>query len=290
MWVIYALLSAFFVAASDPIAKKALGQSGDEYVMGLANFLFSLPFLAVLFFSYKAAPLSPGLIKTLLAVIPFEILAAVLYYRALKLTDISLSVPFLALTPLFVLITGPALLGEHIRPAGVAGIMLITVGAYSLNLKDAKTGFTHPVKAIFRNKGSLYMVIVALIFSITAAMSKKAMLFSNPGSIPFLYNMSVALAMLPLVLYRIISGRSRINSGPNALLVYCIMGLLTALSSIFYFKSIALANVAYAVSIKRISLLMSVGYGWIFFKERDIHIRFASTFCMFLGVVLIATA
>ena len=288
MWAAYALLSALFAATSDPIAKKTLGASGDEYTIGLANFLFSVPILAIPFFSHKIAPLSPGLIKTLLAVMPFEISAAVLYYRALRLTDISLSVPFLALTPVFVLVTGYILLGERIRLSGAIGTILIAIGAYSLNLSDTKKDLMHPIKAIFRNKGSLLMVAVALLFSITSVMSKKAMLFSTPESIPFIYNLTMALAFLPLVLYRLATGRSRIAAGPKALPFYCILGLLSGLSAIFYFKSVALVNVAYAISIKRLSLLMSVGYGWLIFREKDVHIRLTGTLCMVLGVVLIA--
>ena len=65
------------------------------------------------------------------------------------------------------------------------------------------------------------------------------------------------------------------------------MGFFTALSSIFYFQSVALTSVAYTIAIKRLSLVMSVGYGWLIFRERDIHIRVLSTLCMILGVVLI---
>lgn len=287
MWAIYALLSAFFVSATDPIAKKALGQNGDEYTIGLANFLFSVPFLAVLFFSHKVAPLNPGLIKTLLAVIPFEILAAVLYYRALRLTDISLSVPFLALTPVFVLATGYILLGERISIGGAIGTILIAVGAYSLHFDKSTNNLIHPFKTIFRNKGSLLMIAVSMIFAITAVVSKKAMLFSSPEAIPFLYNLTVGAAFLPIVLYRLANGKSKITRPYKTLFTCFLMGFLSSLSVIFYFKSIALASVAYAVSIKRLSLLMSVGYGWLVFRERDIHLRLASTFCMILGVILI---
>ncbi|MFH0764111.1 MAG: DMT family transporter [Candidatus Omnitrophota bacterium] len=126
MWALYALLSAIFAASTDPIAKRILSKTGDEYLVGWFSLLLSTPFLGLYFFSNKIAPVSPELIRTiLLYVLPFEFFAAFLYYRALKLTDISLSVPFLALTPVFVMFTGLLFLGERIRPAGVAGIALI---------------------------------------------------------------------------------------------------------------------------------------------------------------------
>lgn len=287
MWVVYALLSAFFVATTDPIAKKVLSKNNDEYLVGWMALLLSTPFLAIFYFSHRTAPFNAALVKTLLLVLPFEVLAAILYYKALKAADISLSVPFLALTPVFTIGTAFFLLRERVHALGIAGIVLITAGVYSLNLREAKYGFVNPIKAVFINKGSFYMALVALIFSVTSTMSKKAMLLSSPESIPFIYNLSISLVMAPLILYRLNKRHSVLNREARTILCYIGLGFFAALSSIFYFKSVSLANVAYAVSIKRLSLLMSVAYGWFFFKEGDIHIRFFSTLCMLAGVVFI---
>lgn len=286
MWATYALLSAFFIAATDPIAKRLL-RSSDEYVVGWVALLASSLFLAFYCFFHKFPPLSAEFFNTILFIVPIEVLATILYYRALRMTDISLSVPFLALTPVFATLTAYVLLGEKTGPAGMLGIVLITVGVYSLNIKEARHGITSPIKAILLNKGSLYMAVVALLFSVTATVSKRAMLLASPESIPFIYNTSITIAMLPIILYRLRRGSSRMPAGRAAIASFLALGLFSALSSIFYFKSVVLANVAYAVSIKRLSLLMSVGYGWLFFRERDIHIRLYSTLCMFAGVVLI---
>jgi len=286
MWAVYAFLSAFFTATIDPIAKRAL-KNTDEYLVGWMLLSASTFFLAFYCLSHKMPPFSPRLLMTLLAVIPFEILATVLYYRALRLTDISLSVPFLALTPVFVILTALLILGERSGIAGMAGILLIATGVYSLNIKEAKYGWTSPIRAIFMNKGSLYMVLVALIFGLTSTISKKVMLLSSPESAPFIYNLSITIAMAPIVVYRLRNGLSVLNQDRRVVFSYAALGLLSALSSVFYFKAIAFANVAYVISIKRLSLLMSVGYGWLFFKERDIRIRLLGTFCMFLGVALI---
>lgn len=286
MWVIYAFLSAFFVAATDPIAKRVL-KTSDEYIVGWAMILLSTPFLAILYLIHGVGTLSPALVRTLIFVVPLEILASIFYYRGLKLTDISLSVPFLALTPVFTIFTAFVLMGERVRPMGAVGILLISTGVYSLNLKEIKFGPAHPIKAIFRNKGSLYMTMVALIYSVTSSAAKMAMLQSSPETIPFIYNLSIGLAMAPIIAYRLKRGYSRLNLGYKTVLPLLALGLLAAASSIFFFKAVSLTNVAYAISIKRLSLLMSVGYGWLFFRERDVHIRFASTFCMFLGILLI---
>ena len=286
MWALYALLSAFFAATLDPLAKTAL-KTSDEYLIGWFTLFISSLFLAFPFFACPGFTVHQGLIKALLMAMPFEVFAAVFYYRALKLTDISLAAPFLALTPLFTILIAYLMIGERIRSVGALGIVLISMGVYSINIKEAKYGIFHPLKAIFSNKGTLYMAIVAVVFSFTAVISKKAMLYASPQTIPFIYNLSITLVMSPLIFYRLKTGRSVLRKDRKTALSFLALGFTAALSAIFYFKSIALTDVAYAISLKRLSLLLSVGYGFLLFKERDIHVRLISTACMVLGAALI---
>jgi len=53
--------------------------------------------------------------------LPLEVLAFLCYMKALKVSPLSLSVPFLAFTPGFILLTGWFILGETIRGVGWQG-------------------------------------------------------------------------------------------------------------------------------------------------------------------------
>jgi len=54
--------------------------------------------------------------------------------------------------------------------------------------------------------------------------------------------------------------------------------------------AISLAKVAYVISIKRMSLIIGVLYGYLFFKEEKIRDRLFGAFLMFIGFVLVVTA
>lgn len=289
MWAFYALVSAFFAASIDPIAKFALKKS-DEYLVGWFGLLFSVPFLAILFFSNKLPAFDPALIGLILAAMPFEIIAAILYYKALKASDISITVPFLALTPIFAAFLAFIMMGEALSAQGIFGVCLISIGVYSLNIKEVKRGLIHPIKAIFANRGSVYMALVGLIFGVTATISKMIMLKMSPETVPFVYVFSIVISMSPVIIYRVSKGVSVIDRSGSTYVWYALMGAAIALANFTYFKSIATANLAYTISLKRLSLLMSVGYGWLIFKERDVHIRFLSTLCMCGGIILILMA
>jgi uncharacterized membrane protein len=52
----------------------------------------------------------------------------------------------------------------------------------------------------------------------------------------------------------------------------------------------ATAPAAYVIAIKRLSLLLSVLYGWLFFQEKNLGTRLFGAGIMALGAILIALA
>jgi uncharacterized membrane protein len=53
--------------------------------------------------------------------------------------------------------------------------------------------------------------------------------------------------------------------------------------------AISLAHVAYVITIKRMSLIIGVLYGYFFFKEKNIRERLFGAMLMFVGFVMIVT-
>jgi drug/metabolite transporter (DMT)-like permease len=129
-WVILSLISAFTLATSDALTKKVLSRS-NEYIVAWLRLVFSLP---LLFVSLLFIPL-PGLDKyfyiAFFVSLPLEILSIVLYMKALRLSPLSLTLPFLALTPVFLIFASYFILGEKVSLRGSLGILLIASGSYT---------------------------------------------------------------------------------------------------------------------------------------------------------------
>ena len=161
----------------------------------------SIPFLVVMLAIYGNIPqLSIYFWKVFLILQPLEITAAILYIKAIKISPLSLTIPFLSVTPVFIIATEWLILGDHPNIFGTAGILLITTGAYLMNLHTLKHGLLGPAKAILTERGSVYMLLVAFIFSITSVLGKIAIQYSNPIFFGFLYSAAISLEMLPLVI------------------------------------------------------------------------------------------
>ncbi len=64
--------------------------------------------------------------------------SSLLFQRALSISPVSLTVPYLSFTPAVLLITSYFMLGEVPEAAGVLGVVIMTAGAYGLNTAGAR--------------------------------------------------------------------------------------------------------------------------------------------------------
>jgi len=285
VWILWSLLSAFMTASNDALTKKALA-THNEYLIAWLRLLWALPFL------FAALAFTPiPLIDTIFflaffAALPLEVTATVLYVKALKISPLSLSVPFLSLTPIFLIVVPYLILGETISVPGVIGVALIAFGGYTLNIGQARKGLLAPFFAIGKERGSLYMIAVALIYSITATLGKLAIQHSSPLFFGIVYYSALATAMAPLAL---LMGREERKAMPpiDAIKASILPGFCHATSIGAHMIAISLTQVAYMISVKRLSLLIGVLFGYLFFKETNIRERFLGTLLMIIGFALI---
>jgi drug/metabolite transporter (DMT)-like permease len=222
--------------------------------------------------------------------LPLEFLAYVLYMKAIKRSPLSLTLPFLALTPVFLIISGKIILHEDINPIGLSGILLIVFGAYALHAGTSRLGIFEPFRAIFKERGSIYMIIVAFIYSITSACGKFAIKQSSPLFFGATYDPLLGFLFIPVVCIRYSRGALNLSLLKSHKWQFLLLAIVFSLSVITHCIGISMANAAYMISIKRLSMVFAVFYGHILFKEKEIANRLIGTSLMFAGAVLIAFA
>ncbi len=283
MWFILALLTAFFASLNDAFAKKFFSHL-SHYEMAVFPMAYSLPFFLPVYLFIDSPPLDLLFYLSFLVSLPINGVAFILYMKAIKISPLSLTIPYLAFTPVFMVFTGFAFLGEVPGMSGLTGIIMICMGGYVLNLDLDKFTLLSPVRAVFHEKGSMIMLLVAFIFSFAAVIGKVGILHSSP------VYFSVSFFMVfNLVMFFLLLAMKKISVGN--LLKYKFKGLLIGgamfFHALFHCLSIALAKAAYMISIKRLSILFSVIYGGVFFDEKNIRMRIAGALLMFLGSVMI---
>ncbi len=187
-------------------------------------------------------------------------------------------------TPLFLLLTSPLLLGESPSPLGMAGVLLIVLGSYLLNIHHRSRGYLAPFRALLSEPGPRLMLLVALLWSITANVDKIGLQHSSPMFYGFAINAFLALALLPLALRRLrLTGQGLRADFGNLLAI----GGAGGLTIVCQMAALNLAIVPYVIAIKRTSTIMSVLWGALLFKEANLRERLLGTVVMVGGVLLI---
>jgi uncharacterized membrane protein len=281
IWIVYALLCAFFLSLTDLFTKKfARGYSGTQIAFGRA--LCALPVLWAFALAEGIPRVDASLLWIFALSLPLEITATLLYIRAISISPLSLTVPFLSFTPVFLLFTASVMLGEAPGVAGIAGVALIAAGAYLLNVHHIREGFLAPLKSLASERGARLMLLVAFLYSITSSFGKLAINASSPSFFAASYFTLLALSFAVLaVKRRVLAG----SVNPRIFLV----GAFYSVMITFHVLALKTALVSYMVAIKRSSLLFSIVFGIVFFRERSgVAAKIAGGVVMGAGMLVIA--
>ncbi|MCB2186594.1 MAG: DMT family transporter [Deltaproteobacteria bacterium] len=281
-WFWLALAAAFLLATSDFLIRRYFqGLPWGQVV--LLRFAGIIPLsLAIL----VAAPLprvDPAFFWAVGLALPAELTAAVLYVRAIQLSPLALTQPFMAFSPLFVVGTGYFTLGELPSPAGFLAVGLVVAGAYILNVHQAKTGVWAPLLAIRREKGSWLMLVVSLLYAYTSVLGKKAILASSPWFMAGVYPPLMGIGLVTILALRGEFPRSWPGRrGPMAALALCMTGM-----GVCHYWAISLAPAAYMIAVKRMSIVFAVLYGGVLLGEKRLGQHLAAAGLMAAGAGLI---
>lgn len=285
-WFSIALLCAFFTACSDAFSKRLMNEN-DEWVTGTLMLGVSSAVLLPVFVAQDLPPLTMEIAAVYGVTLPLEVLGYYLFLSAIRSGPLSLTVPLLAFTPVFTIVTAAIVVREHIPPVGIVGIVLVTAGAYLLNSDRLNVSLLGPVRAVFTNDGSRRMFLCAFVWSLTSTLGKKGVLLC--GALPF----GIAVVFGDLIVFgtisllRIRAGTPGFRFDRGNLLLLLVAGIFMVGMEVTHFVALSLAPTAYMISVKRLSLVFGVLIGWMFFGEQNIRFRFVGAAVMVLGVILL---
>ncbi len=287
LWLLLALATAVFTASGDAFSKHYLRPFGSPN-MALARVLGPTLFLFPFLFFWPWPPLPEKFWLSLAILYPLETIAMLCYMEAIRVSPLSVTVPYLAFTPAFIIVTGYLILDEKLSLQGICGILLIVSGSYCLHLSEVKHGLWAPFKATFKERGSWLMLLVALIYSVTSVLLKVGLKHSERFFFAFFYYTFLGLFMAPILVIFFRANPIKVARGcPKGFLA---VALSQSAAVVCHVWALSLAPTAYMIAIKRLSVLFGVIIGGLFFKERAFGARLVGASLMVAGVFLIALA
>ncbi|NCQ86123.1 MAG: DMT family transporter [Microcystis aeruginosa W13-18] len=289
-WLYFSFAAAFFESLRDVFSKIITNKGNqplDEYLVAWSLRAFTLIiYLPWLLLSPHPIPtIGQDFWWALLADATLSTIGGILYMRALRYGDLSLTVPLMGFSPLFLVMASPVLLHEFPSKAQFLGILLVCLGAYCLNLNHGERNYLAPLKSLITNQPSRLMIIVAFLWALTTSFDKIGAKNSSPLFFSASLYFCTALISFPIVVIFSPNWLSKLKANFAKL---TLLASLKALDMWFHVMAIASTVAANSVAVKQSSLLMSVGYGYFLFHEKNVKQRLFGCIIILAGVSLLS--
>lgn len=281
---LFAFITAILTSLGNVFSKRSLNDI-DKYTLAFCTNLLAAIILLPLLIHQGIPEIDKYFWIALVIGGMINMLTTLLYLTALKESDLSLSIPMLAFTPLFLLITSPLMLKEMPTMIGILGVTLIVIGAYIINIDKQKEGYLEPFKSIIKEKGPRLMLIIAFIWSISSNIDKIGIQKSSATFWIITINLFIPIFILPYIIIK--KRESFLADIKREYKIILLLALIGVLAALFQMEAIKQTLVPYVIAIKRTSIVISVILGYLFFKEENIKKRLTGASIMVLGIILI---
>jgi transporter family protein len=185
------------------------------------------------------------------------------YFRALQIGDVNKVVPVDKSSTVLTMLMAFAFLGETPTPVMIVGMVAIGTGTYLMIEKQkqveggAKSGYFW----------LLYAGGSAIFAALTAILGKVGITGVEPNLGTAIRTVVVLILAWAIVLWQ---GKHReIGKVDSKSWVFLgLSGLATGLSWLCFYSALAQGPASIVVPIDKLSILLTVGFGWVFLKER----------------------
>ncbi len=183
-------------------------------------------------------------------------------------------------------IWGILLIGEKVSAPGIAGILLIMFGAYSIQLRGlAWEEVIRPFRNL-RDPAVLAALAAGFIYSIGAVIDKTGVMLYPPFHFTYLLVFFMLIFMTINIMRSKYQGRVMAEFRNHRLLVI-ISGPVIMASFLSFRYGLQMAPMSYAVPVRQVSLLIGVLIGVLFLGESSGRIRFSAALLILCGAALI---
>jgi drug/metabolite transporter (DMT)-like permease len=284
MGLVLAVVASLSFVTLD-VLRKILGQRLDtiRVVIGI-NLGASIVLAGVLWAegvpSFDRTFVLLGLLESLLFA-----LTSLLYVRAVSISPLSLTIPYLGFTPLVSALVALLLLSEYPSIRGWTGIVCVVAGAVLLH-SDRTTRLSELLAAPFREPGSWRMLLVAAIWGGATSLDKIAIAHGSEALLGFVMS---ALSAALLIGVRLLRRRPSPLVGTTARtgLLLASAALVAGIAVLAQFYAYRELFVSYVEAVKRAGGIASALIGVLVFDEGGFEHRIPAACLMFAGMLLL---
>lgn len=271
MWVLYAFASAVFAGTTSILAKMGI-KDVDSHVATAIRTIVVLVFSWMMVFVVGSQwTVNDISIKSYVFLILSGLATGaswLCYFKALQIGDVNKVVAVDKSSTILTMILAFIILGEQITINMILGMIGIGIGTYlmiqkkKVNVEDNKQ-----IKGIKNKAWLLYASLSAIFASLTSILAKIGIdnVESNLGTA---IRTIVVLIMSWIIVFITKKQHEVKNIDRRSLAFIVLSGLATGASWLCYYKALQDGLASVVVPIDKLSILVTVGFAYIFLKEK----------------------
>ncbi len=282
------LLSAVMHAFRSFLNKKALDKQAFVWWYEVLGILFFTPlFLFTLLKEGTNTHIS----------IPFILISGFVHFiyryflaKSLEKGDLSLIYPIMRSSPAIVLIFSLTILGEDVSVPGVAGILLVAIGVYTINMESLMLSeLSRPFRALTRDRAIQFAFLTLFSVAGYTLVDKLAVSQMHPVIFVYIYPW-VSLSLFSGYIFKakpkdVLKKEWKTSKGS-----ILICGVLSIFGYFLILLAFTMERMSYVAGLRQLSIVFAVLLGGHLLKEKNKRIRIASSIIIFIGAYLITIA
>lgn len=265
MWVLFALGSALFAGLTSVLAKCGIRKTDSDAATAIRTIVVLIFSWLMVWIVGSAPTITTLSTKTWVFLILSGLATGaswLCYFRALQLGNVNKVVPIDKSSTVLTILLALVFLGEPVSWFKGIAVILIGIGTFMMIEKKADSG-----KKTEKKNWLLYAVLSAVFASLTSILGKIGIdgVESNLGTA---IRTGVVLVMAWLIVF--VKGKQHTLKviPKNELGFICLSGLATGGSWLCYYKALQDGLASVVVPIDKLSILVSIGFSALVFKER----------------------
>lgn len=272
MWVIYAFASAIFAGATSILAKVGIKDVDSHVATAIRTVVVLIFSWMMVFLVGSQWTLNEISTKSYVFLILSGMATGaswLCYFKALQIGDVNKVVPIDKSSTILTMILAFIVLGEKITINMIIGMIGIAIGTYlMIQKKEEKLeNLDGDVKGLKNKAWLLYASLSAVFASLTSILAKIGIenVESNLGTA---IRTIVVLIMSWIIVFITKKQHEIKNIDRRSLAFIVLSGIATGGSWLCYYKALQDGLASVVVPIDKLSILVTVGFAYIFLKEK----------------------
>ncbi len=284
----FLVLAALLHAGWNLLSKRSEDKLSFLWLSGVAVcVVFLPPFLYV----YRYQPPAPDAWGYILLSALFEAIYFILLANAYQRADLSLIYPVArGSAPLFVALFASIMLGERLSVAGIAGIALIVLGIYTINLRSLslnRHGLLAPLLSM-RDRALQLALLTGVAIATYSVVDKVGIQYASPPVYTYLILLMTTLMLAPYVV--VVKRKLIVREWQSNRWSILLVAVMTVLTFSLVLVALSFSKVSYVSAVREVSVVIAALLGTIVLREPFGKAKVAGAALIFAGIMCIGFA